>query len=263
MLPPVGDEQGATGGDDMPALACQSRRSGGLGADTSLLKGPPSTRGLTAMLSDPARRTTERYARTYLGSGRYRCGVCDGPLTGNTTAGGGPGGRKAAYRCRTADRDGSSHVVRDVEQVDAFVVAVLCQRLLLPDAVDALDAAAPDLAPLHEEAAALRARLDEVARGWAAGALTQAQLLAASAELRDRLEAIERRIGQASQISVLSGLAGLPDMDARWAGLSLDRRRAVLDALVLVTVLPRAHAGRLPGGSYFDRSAVQFDWRRC
>ncbi len=56
----------------------------------------------------PGRRTTERYARRYRGSGLCLCGVCGAPLTGNTTAGGGLGERQAAYRCRTADRDGVS-----------------------------------------------------------------------------------------------------------------------------------------------------------
>lgn len=50
-------------------------------------------RGVVALLRDPARRTTDRHVRTYLGSGLYLCGVCGGALTGNTTAGGGPGGR--------------------------------------------------------------------------------------------------------------------------------------------------------------------------
>jgi site-specific DNA recombinase len=218
-------------------------------------------RGVVAILTDSSRRTTDRYARTYLGSGLFLCGVCGGPLTGNTTAGGGPGGRRAAYRCRAADRDGASHVVRGVERLDAFVTDVLVERL---SRVDALEASAPppeDTAPLHAEAAALRARLEEAARGWAAGALTQAQLLAASHELRSRLEAVEARIGQARRGSVLDGLADAADVRAAWEGMDLDRRRAVLDLLVTVTVLPREHAGRLPGGAYFDPTAVRIDWR--
>jgi site-specific DNA recombinase len=218
-------------------------------------------RGVVALLSDPSRRTTDRYARTYLGSGLYRCGVCDGPLTGNTTAGGGPGGRRAAYRCRAADRDSVSHVVRGVEGLDAFVVDVLVARLSQPDAADARTPPPLDTAPLHSEAAALRARLDEAASGWAAGVLTQAQLIRATQELRARLEDVEQRIGQARQGSALDGLAGAEDVRAAWDGMSLDRRRAVLDLLAVVTVLPREHAGRLPGGAYFDPSAVRIDWR--
>jgi site-specific DNA recombinase len=218
-------------------------------------------RGVVAVLSDPARKTTDRYTRTYLGSGLYLCGVCGGPLTGNTTAGGGPGGRRAAYRCRAADRDGASHVVRGVESLDAFVVDVLVARLSRPDALAASARPREDTTPLHSEAAALRARLEEAARGWAAGALTQAQLLAATNELRARLERVEAQIGDAQQVSALEGLAGSGDVRAAWEDMSLDRRRAVLDLLATVTVLPRQHAGRLPGGSYFDPDAVHIVWK--
>jgi site-specific DNA recombinase len=218
-------------------------------------------RGLLAVLSDPSRRTTERYARTYLGSGLYLCGVCGGPLTGNTTAGGGPGGRRAAYRCRAADRDGQSHVVRDVERLDAFVVEVLVRRLSQPDALAASAPPPADTTPLHREAEALRARLDEAARGWAAGALTQAQLLAATAELRRRLEEVEARIGQARRGSALDGLSGTEDVRAAWEGMSLDRRRALLDLLAEVTVIPRSRTGRLPGGMYFDPASVDIAWK--
>jgi site-specific DNA recombinase len=218
-------------------------------------------RGVVAVLTDPSRRTTDRYARTYLGSGLYRCGVCGGPLTGNTTAGGSSRRRAAAYRCRAADREGVSHVVRGVERLDAFITDVVVERLSRADALEASAPPPEDTAPLHAEAGALRARLDEVARGWAVGALTQAQLLAATNELRTRLEHVEIRIGQARRGSALDGLADTADVRAAWEAMGLDRRRAVLDLLIAVTVLPREHAGRLPGGAYFDPSAVRIDWK--
>ncbi len=103
--------------------------------------------------------------------------------------------------------------------------------------------------------------MDEAARGWAAGALSQAQLLAATNELRTRLEEVERRSGQARQGTALDGLTGTADVRAAWDTTSLDRRRAVLDLLADVTVVPREHAGRLPGGAYFDPASVVIDWK--
>ncbi len=218
-------------------------------------------RGVSAILSDPGRRTTDRYARTYLGSGLYLCGVCGSTLTGNTTAGGSSGDRRAAYRCRAADRDGKGHVVRDVERLDQLVEGVIVARLQQPDTLEALLPSPLDTAPLHTEAGALRARLDEAARGWAAGVLTQAQIVAATTELRTRLKAVEQQIGQAGHGSALAGLVDAVDPQATWDGLPLDRRRAVLALLVTVTVLPRTRRGRLPGGGYFDPNAVRIDWR--
>lgn len=216
-------------------------------------------RGVLAVLQDPLRRSTTRYARTYLGSGLYICGVCGGQLTGNTTAGGNHTKRSAAYRCRTADRDGGSHVVRSVAALDKFVIAVLLERLSRADAARLAAPPAPDTAPLHSEASALRARMDEAARGWAAGALTQSQLLAVNDELRSRLEAVEHRIGEVGRGNVLEGLTG-NDVPAVWQSLPLDRRRAVVDLLVQVTVLP-ARRGRQAGGGYFNPDAVKIDWR--
>jgi hypothetical protein len=153
-----------------------------------------------------------------------------------------------------------SHVVRDVERLDGYVVDLVVARLSKPDALAASSPLPVDTTPLHTEAAALRARMDEAARGWAAGALTPAQLLAATSELRTRLEEVEKRIGQARQGTALDGLAGKADIRAVWDLISLDRRRAVLDLLASVTVVPREHAGRLPGGGYFDPASVVIEW---
>lgn len=49
------------------------------------------------------------------------------------------------------------------------------------------------------------------------------------------------------------------DVGAVWDALLLDRRRPVLQALVVVTVLPRSRRGRLPGGAYFGPEALRFD----
>jgi site-specific DNA recombinase len=217
-------------------------------------------RGLKALLTDPARRTTEKYSRTYLGSGLYLCGVCGGPLTGNTTAGGGGVSRKAAYRCRIADRDGQSHVVRGVAALDDFVQRLVIGRLGAADAQPVRAAPSLDQTALLEEAAVLRARLDEAARGWAAGALTQSQLLAATAELKGLLAAVEARLATGARSGALAGLAGTSDLEARWQSLTLSRRRAVVEALMQVTVLPRTRRGRLPGGAYFDPACVDVTW---
>lgn len=217
-------------------------------------------RGLRALLTDPSRRTTDRYARTYLGSGLYLCGVCGGPLTGNTTAGGGPNKRRAGYRCRAADRDGVSHVVRDVAALDEFVGALIVERLAsaeLPTA--AADDGGAD--HLHQEAVALRARLEDLGRDWALGGLTQSQLLAATAALNGRLAEIEGLLAARMKNRVVGPLMRAGDLAERWTELGLDRQRAVVSALMTVTVLPRARNGRLPGGGYFDPEAVAIHWR--
>ncbi len=224
-------------------------------------------RGVLAVLTDPSRKTTDRRERTYLGSGLYRCGVCGGTLTGNATAGGGSGGtRSRAYRCRVSDQAGSerTHVVRNADQLDAFIEAVVAARLARPDALHSLTPPQPDTAPMQLTAATLRARLDETARLWASGDLTTAMMTTASRELRQRLSEVEERIGQANRGTALDGILGAADVTDRWQELSLDRRRAVIDALITVTV-HRTRRGRppgwQPGESYFDPRGVEIEWR--
>ena len=230
--------------------------------------GEDQWRGVRALLRDPMRRTNwAGNARTYLGSGLYRCGVCDGLLTGNATAGGGGSNRRRAYRCRMADQcgEGRVHVVRDAEALDAFVEQVVIQRLQQPDAVVALLPRPVDTAPLHEEAAGLRARLNELAALWAVGTVTTAQMTTASAELRKRLAGVEAEVGRAAQGTALDGLVGVPDVALVWAALPLERRRAVIDLLMVVTV-HRGRQGRpvgwRPGQPYFDAQGVTVAWRQ-
>jgi site-specific DNA recombinase len=231
-------------------------------------------RGVVALLTDPARRTnTDKYARAYLGSGLYVCGVCGGTLGGNSTAGGGPGGRRTAYRCRVGDREGKSHVVRATEPLDAFVVELITTRLGEPDALTIPRGPTVDTAPMHTEASALRARMDQLATQWVELDMTQSQFLTANRELRRRLEDVEERIAKSRTSTVLDGLG---DIRGTWSSLSLDRQRAIVDTLVTVTVLPRHRNGRLaadedptppawwPEGaswSYWDPTKVTVTWK--
>jgi hypothetical protein len=64
---------------------------------------------------------------------------------------------------------------------------------------------------------------------------------------------------------VLAGVADAPDPTKVWEGLDLSRRRAIVDALATVTILP-ARRGRRPGWqpgqSYFDPETVEITPKR-
>jgi site-specific DNA recombinase len=55
---------------------------------------------------------------------------------------------------------------------------------------------------------------------------------------------------------LLDGLVGAADVRAAWDGLSLSRRRAVVNALLTLTL----HRTR-PGARTFDPEAVTIRWR--
>ena len=65
---------------------------------------------------------------------------------------------------------------------------------------------------------------------------------------------------------MLAGVADAPDPAEVWDGLDLARRRAIVDTLATVTILP-ARRGRRPGWqpgqSYFDPTTVRVEPKRA
>lgn len=211
-------------------------------------------RSVCAILDNPARRTSPGNTPRWLGSKIYLCGKCaDGTAchVHGVTAG------RAQYRC-----DQVPHLARSAERVDEFVTEVVVARLARPDAAGLLTPPGSGPAPaadLRREAATLRELLDEQARMHARGVIDGRQLAAGSAELRTRLNAIEGRLSTAVARNPLDGIAGNPEAAAVWAGLDIGKQRAILRALVTVT-LHSARKGRLPGGARFDTDSIAFGW---
>jgi site-specific DNA recombinase len=211
-------------------------------------------RGVVAVLSDPGRRTNTSVARRWLLSGLAVCGVCGDPVR-SFSASARRRNTNPVYTCRTG-----KHVVRAAAAVDAFVTQVILERLRRPDARELLtpDPTA-DTAALHLQDAALAERLVELGRLYGDGVIDAPQLQAATAAIRSQRERITAQLAATSRGSVLAGVVDAPDPAAVWAGLDLSRRRAIIDTLAVVTILP-ARRGRRPGWqageSYFDPRTV-------
>jgi site-specific DNA recombinase len=203
-------------------------------------------RGVCALLSDQTRRTSRSNRARWLLAGLARCGVC-GETVKSATA-----DSRTVYRCRTG-----KHLARAAVPVDALVEAVVLARLQQPDAADLLGGAdAPDQAALHLDRAALTVRLDEAAYAFADGAITAGQLRAATSSLRAKVAEVETAMAASSRESVLGELVTAADVEATWGTLPLARRRAVVDLLVEVTLLP---SGRR--GNRFEPALVSVIWR--
>ena len=86
------------------------------------------------------------------------------------------------------------------------------------------------------------------------GELTRAEAQIARSRATARLEQAEAEIAAATATSPLAGIVDTPDPAAVWAGLDIGRRRAVLDCLMTVTVLPITRPG--PG---FDPTTVRIE----
>ncbi|MGU3651621.1 recombinase family protein [Mycolicibacterium sp. A43C] len=204
--------------------------------------------GVLAVLSDPARLKMPRggYGRKWLLTGIALCGKC-GAKVGSTVS-----HNRPVYCCRSCNGISRHQALTD-EWVRAHVVA----RLARPDAAELLvDRKREDTAELRNQAAALRARQDELAGLFAAGDITGSQLKTATAALTAQLDGVESRILDANRTRVFDGLIGVEDVDARFKALPLDRQRAVVAALVSVTIMP----GQPPRGR-FRTELVEVDPR--
>ncbi len=156
-----------------------------------------------------------------------------------------------SYRC--AER---SCVSRNRADVDAFVTAVVLERLRRPDVLALLAPANDSTRRAVAEAAELRARLDNAADDYADGTLDREQFHRITERLRPRLEAAQARARVVDTSPLLDGLAGAPDVAEVWDRLPLPRRRAVVDLLVTVTVLRARQGARV-----FDPESIRIDWK--
>jgi site-specific DNA recombinase len=219
-------------------------------------------RGVCAVLRNPARRTNTTTAHRWLMSGRARCGICGSPIKSfsahSKKRGTGP---RPVYTCSS-----NKHVIRNAAEVDAFVEAVILERLQRPDAAELL---APDrkgdTAGLHLRDAALQARLEEYERLAGAGEIDPGSFVRITADIRRQREEITNALGAMTAGSVLAGVADAPDPAQVWKGLDLSRKRAIVGVLVDVVILPAKRgrpAGWRPGETYFDPATVEITWRR-
>jgi site-specific DNA recombinase len=204
---------------------------------------------LHALLGDPARKVTTGSAFRYLLSGIAKCGKCGQPvrvlITGRRR---GQDVKRYAYVC------GSCHgISRDQERVDQLITKLVTQRLAQPDA-RAIFSPEPDPL-LIAEANRLRTKLEFVAGQFAKDQITGDQLTRITSTVRPRLQEIEAQLRP-----VVVDLADLatPDIAKRWDGIPLERRRAVVDFLLDVTLLPRGK----DAPRRFDPGSIRVEWRR-
>ncbi len=221
---------------------------------------PDTWRAIVDVASDPGRRVSPGPARRWLLSGIARCGVCGEPCSATQV-----GSHKEAprldpsYVCKAA-----RHVTRNAAACDTLVSGAVLERLNQPDALELMVPKTDvDTTLLHTQLTAARERLDGLAASYADGAIDARQLSKGSERLRERVTALTSAIADASRGSVLAGVVDAPDVGKAWAALDLDRRRAIVEVLVNVRVLPspKGRSAGWAGGSYFRPETVEITWR--
>jgi hypothetical protein len=140
------------------------------------------------------------------------------------------------------------HLSREASFCDARVTQRVIARLSRDDASDLLvDHDRPDVEALRAEQHTLHLRLDQFAIDYADGTITASQLHKGTERLRARLAELEAQMVHIDRAPLLEDLVTADDVYAVWQMLPLDRKRAVIDLLYEVILLPRP-GGRPPPG---------------
>ncbi|MFD7998546.1 hypothetical protein [Streptomyces mirabilis] len=109
---------------------------------------------------------------------------------------------------------------------------------------------------------ALRVKLDNYVIDYDNDLITRKQMLDGTVRTRARLADVELRMTAGAGGSVLAPMPpGSPEMKVSWEGFDLDKKRAVINVIMTVTVHPAKRGrpkGYVPGSrvGYFDSSTV-------
>ncbi|MGV4984580.1 recombinase family protein [Streptomyces sp. NRAIS4] len=206
-------------------------------------------RQAVAVITDPSRKTSPGPARKWLLSGIALCGVCNNGTTvtsAQTTSSAG-GKSYAAYRTYKC-RGPVKHLARKAEPIEMLIAGTepgqplgLVPRLLVKEGAASLllDDQRPDMEELTAKAAALRARLKNMTDAFADDDEADAlEFKRAVRRVKERLAEIEQQMTSPARTAVLGDLVRSDDPVAAWSALPLDRKRAVVDMLMTVTIHP-------------------------
>jgi DNA invertase Pin-like site-specific DNA recombinase len=211
-------------------------------------------RTVEAILSNPARRDNHGItgAVKWLGSGTYIC-ICGERALRSSSHG---GSRRKSYRCSNPDRS-TPHVTRSAHDLDAYVEKLIVGRLSRPGTVEKLlhrdDTA--DVAALRVEQVSLGERKDKAAAMFIDGAIDEVQLATITKRADERAKEIAEVLAKAGWRSPLEPLAG-GNIEAAWEKLSLMQKRAILEVVADVHVLPTKASVK-----GFNPDGVRIDWK--
>lgn len=201
-------------------------------------------RAVTGVLN--SKRTGVARDRRWQGSGCYVCGRCGGPMrvTPNPQQG-------QFYVCSR-----QAHLWRKQPTLDAYVDALVIDKLSSPEAHLILEDTGADVTGLRGKRDGLSAKLIQLTRMFNADEIDGAQLKAGTAQLHADIAGIDAQLESAAQRDPLTDLIGAGDIQTRWDKMSADRRGRVISRLMSVTVLPSPHGKR-----GFNPAYIRIEWK--
>jgi site-specific DNA recombinase len=210
---------------------------------------------LRALFANPGRRSQIGRPRIFLlVGGLGRCGapgtqtigpiegVCGKPLISGRRGDARPRpGDGRRYLCAPRSAGGCGGVSIDRAALEDVALEMLAKALAGPGVEKALAATAGSLdQDLGAQLARDTEKLRELARMWGRDAISEPEYLEARAEIADRMKRTERRLATRAGKGPLAALPrGLTTeaMRGHLDGLSLDRQRAIADAVLVAVVV--------------------------
>jgi DNA invertase Pin-like site-specific DNA recombinase len=182
-----------------------------------------------------------------------RCGNCGSPLW--TSSRNRHGRRARRYGCAIGPgRAGCGTISIDADQLDQLMANAVLHRLATKTMARAL-AHKPKQQRVEVDLARIERDLDDLAGDYGNGDISRREWLAARKPLEERLVRARRAVDATNGTASLAPFRGV-DVRATWGKLDVDRKRAVLDALIdRVTVFPATTPGR------FSADRVAVSWR--
>lgn len=207
--------------------------------------------------------------RRYLLTGLLYCGLCGQKMAGgaNHDRAGLPSRDK--YRCVPGDRkQGCGNLMRVAVTLDHLVTEAALYRLDSPEMQAVLvqnESRAEDIAPLREQEATLRQRLESLLDDYTDGTLTKPEYLRAKQRTTEALGRVESELmALYSSEQAHALLSPSTTLREAWVINPVSWRRQLLGLLIDRIVVNRSHK-RTPyvinGKTYkFDPDAIEIDW---
>jgi site-specific DNA recombinase len=225
---------------------------------------PALTRRLRALLDAPGRKTYATFVpRTYLLGGFVKCAVCGALLRSR----GRPHGARA-YACKAGPGfAGKGCVQIAAEPLEEFVVRSVFKVLDTPALAKAIAARHHNAADdVQDTTAADEEQLAQLARDFADRRITRTEWLTARDAVQRRLDAAQTRAARSNGTTAIAEVVGKSSALAKaWPGLSIDRKRAIIAAVLDHVVVKPAHRKGKPtdgrGHPMFDAERLALTWR--
>jgi site-specific DNA recombinase len=213
-------------------------------------------RTVTAIVTNPDRRTQTDSRVRHLLAGILRCGTCGAAMKTSSRAQGRNAGTKFYYKCPTR---GPGHAFQTAAPIEGLISNTVIARLDQPGHIARLSGPQNQdrQHALQSESVALRGRLDEAANSYADGLITAKQLESITSRVRDKLEAVERALALAARASVVPASAA-ENVRAWWESAGIERQRAVISALMVPAVDPIGKSAPRT----FDPNRIRIEWKQ-